>query len=75
MSGGYVMMVGSCFGCSRVFSFNPMRVPSITVQGDRKPVCEQCIARANTKRAEMGLPPHVIHPEAYEAAPEEDLYE
>lgn len=62
---GYMIVMGICFGCGRTFGFNAERVPSF--QG--RPVCGNCMARANAKRAEMGEPPHPIHPDAY--APEE----
>jgi len=70
----WVTMIGSCFGCSRPFSFNPMRVPSIRVDGDRKPVCQSCINRANALRKAQGLPQHEVHPDAYEPAREWDVF-
>jgi hypothetical protein len=47
---GYVFATSPCFGCGRVFSYNPMRVPSIRHNGDRKPVCIACVARVNPDR-------------------------
>ena len=34
---GYVTAMSSCIGCKRFFSFNPMRVPSVT-DFDRDPL-------------------------------------
>ncbi len=65
----YVVVVGPCVACGRVFSFNPDRVPSVTVKGSREPVCRNCVERANPRRVENGLPPIVPLPGAYE--PEE----
>lgn len=68
--GGYVMAFGTCDGCHNTFSFNPRFVPSLRV-GDRQLVfCGPCIAFANTRRVAAGVPPHVIHPQAYEPLPE-----
>ena len=66
---GFMIAYGHCFGCSKLFGFNPQCVPSFRVNGKREPVCKSCIKAANTKRKEMGLPPHVINPDAYEPEP------
>ena len=67
---GFMTAMGSCFGCGRLFSFNPDRVPSITPPGGtREPVCKDCVARANVIRAKNGAPLIVPVPGAYE--PEE----
>jgi hypothetical protein len=65
----WMMVYGCCLCCGRTFSFNPSRVPSLTVNGTREPVCRSCMDRGNAKRTAMGLPAHPIDPEAYE--PEE----
>lgn len=62
---GFMMVLGECFACHRLFHFNPHQVPSF--RGE--PVCADCMARVNTKREAMGLAPHPILPGAYE--PEE----
>jgi len=54
--------------------FNPVHVPSSTaLTGLREPLCRSCMDRINAKRADMGLDPFPILPDAYEAASEEDL--
>lgn len=68
---GFAFVVGKCFGCGGIFSFNASYVPSIRHLGEKEPVCRVCMDRANANRVEMGLEPHSIHPEAYE--PEEVL--
>lgn len=70
---GYAFAMGTCLACKRVFTFNPLRVPSITVAGSREPVCLSCMTLANAKRKEMGLEPHAIHPDAYEPCEESEL--
>lgn len=70
---GYALGTGFCFTCHRVFSFNPVRVPSIRVRGSREPICEDCMIRANKIRVDRGLEPHPIYADAYQPCNEEDL--
>jgi hypothetical protein len=70
---GYAYCYGPCVGCGRVFGFNPVRVPSCTVNGTREPVCRMCVARANPRRIANGLAPIVPLPDAYEPIDEREL--
>jgi hypothetical protein len=70
---GYVLAHGACFGCKRFFSFNPVRVPSIRVNGTREPICADCVEHANPRRASLGLAPIVPAHDAYQAAEEGEL--
>jgi hypothetical protein len=70
---GYAYCTSLCFGCGQLFSFNPVRVPSIRVRGNREPVCETCVARVNPERIKNGLAPIVPHPDAYQPCNEEEL--
>ena len=70
---GYVFATSACVGCGRIFSYNPMRVPSLTINGSRQPICEGCVARVNPTRIKNGLPPIVPFPDAYEACDESEL--
>jgi hypothetical protein len=72
---GYISVTSACFGCGRVFSYNPMHVPSIRDPrtGSREPVCRDCVERVNPMRAQNGLPPIVPHPQAYEPCPEDEV--
>jgi hypothetical protein len=70
---GYALCTGFCIGCNRVFSFNPMRVPSIRIKGNREPVCRDCVDRANVVRAANGLRLIVPAPDAYDACDESEL--
>ncbi len=70
---GFAMCMGPCFGCGKTFSFNPVRVPSIRVEGVKQPVCRECIEAANPKRVANGLDPIEILPGAYEACDESEL--
>jgi len=66
---GYAFCTGSCGACGKLFTFNPKRVPSL----NNSAFCLDCMTAGNTKREEMGLEPHPIHPDAYEAYREEEL--
>lgn len=71
---GYMIALGPCICCRRVFHFNPARVPSTTaINGEREPVCASCMQRINERRATIGLPPFEILPDAYEACAEGEL--
>ena len=65
----YMFVIGNCYGCGRVFSFNADKVPSIRIDGVREPVCRGCVEMANPKRIANGLEPIVPLPGAYD--PEE----
>jgi NAD-dependent SIR2 family protein deacetylase len=70
---GYAMATSACIGCGRVFSYNPVRVPSMTVKGSREPICRGCVEIVNPRRIANGLAPIVPHPEAYEPCDEGEL--
>jgi hypothetical protein len=70
---GYVIAFGPCIGCGEVFGFNPHHVPSLNYQGQRQPICRECVRLVNPKRRANGLEEIKPHPEAYEPLPEADL--
>jgi hypothetical protein len=70
---GYISAVSACIGCKRVFSYNPMLVPSVFVAGAREPICQDCVDRVNPGRVANGLAPIVPRPGAYEACEEGEL--
>lgn len=71
---GYVMATSPCLGCGRVFSYNPVRVPSSSaVTGKREPICADCVGRINPVRIRNGLEPIAPHPDAYLACDEGEL--
>lgn len=71
---GYAMCVGTCFGCGRPFTFNPIRVPSIKDQSNvKQPICLGCVNYVNPIRIANGLQPIVPHPEAYTECDEREL--
>ena len=71
----YISVVGFCFLCRRLFSFNPIRVPSIRVDGERQPICLSCIEQANRERQTRGLEPFRIDPDAYNAEPDSNVWD
>lgn len=70
---GYALCTSECFGCHRLFSYNPLRVPSVPYQGTKHPICLECVKRANPLRVANGLPEIVPLPDAYEACDEREL--
>jgi hypothetical protein len=70
---GYAFCVGHCIACGRQFTFNPVKVPSVRVEGRREPVCASCVTKANEQRKAAGMEPHFVHPDAYEACNESEL--
>jgi hypothetical protein len=74
----YVFCYGACFGCGRVFGFNPDLVPSIPINptsgevdpaGVKEPICSVCVDVANPQRTRNGLPAIVVAAGAYEPGP------
>jgi hypothetical protein len=74
---GYALCHSACIGCGRIFSYNPIRVPSLpahlTKSGTKEPICQACVDRVNPQRIKLGLPPIVPAPDAYEACDEWEL--
>ena len=64
---------GDCIVCGLPFTFNPVRVPSITVNGEREPICRPCIPFVNALRRKAGMDECVPLPDAYEACEEGEL--
>lgn len=67
--GPVMYALGECFRCKQLFSFNPYRVPSITVNGTREPFCLDCVEQVNPIRIANGLDPIVPLPGAYDPEP------
>ena len=53
---GYAVCMAPCYGCKRLFMFNPVRVPSVVVAGEKFPICADCVVRVNPLRVANGLP-------------------
>jgi hypothetical protein len=70
---GHAIAFGNCIGCGRLFSFNPLLVPSVRVNGVREPICRACVEQANPVREAKGLEPITILPGAYDPVDEEEL--
>ena len=78
---GYVIVTSPCGACGSIFSYNPHRVPSFDFAAHgvpgfspgRQPICRPCMDRINANRAKMGLEPHPIAHDAYQAIPEHEL--
>jgi hypothetical protein len=69
----FVSMTSACVRCGRLFFYNPLRVPSVVVNGQREPLCRPCVEWANRERAAKGLATWPIHHDAYEAVDEQEI--
>jgi len=70
---GYALCHSGCAGCGQVFAYNPIRVPSIRINGVREPICKNCVERVNPQRIANGLEPIVPLPDAYDPVDESEL--
>lgn len=72
---GYAIATSNCFGCGKIFSYNPKAVPSIRdpKTGEKEPVCRACIDKVNPRRIANGLEPIVPAPNAYDPIEESEL--
>jgi len=67
-------MTGSCWTCGRVFTFNPVKVPSVRDgNGVRQPICSNCMRLANKMRTDKSMVLFPIPDDAYEACDEMKL--
>ena len=64
---GFMLLHAFCAGCQMAMTCNAERVPSITVEGTREPVCASCIRKMQARQREAGeeVWPDP-HPDAYE---------
>ena len=65
-----MIAIAPCIGCGVPFGFNPDLVPSVTIAGEREPICATCVSIANPRRIANGLEPIVPLPGAYAPAVE-----
>ena len=71
---GYAVMFGPCFCCGRTFGFNPVRVPSVRDEHNkRQAVCRDCVEGANKERVAKGMDPFQIPDDAYGPVNEYEL--
>lgn len=68
---GNLYTIAACLGCNRVFSFNPLLVPTVFLAGVPQAVCRSCLDRVNLYRANIGLPEIVAQSGAYEPKDDE----
>jgi hypothetical protein len=71
---GFATLMANCYVCGRPFGCSPTKVPSIPAHlsrtGQREPVCQACIEKANPLRVAKGLPAIEILPGAYLGDPD-----
>lgn len=67
---GYAICLGACCACGRVMQFNPVLVPSLRVDGEKRPVCRRCVEKWKSMHPDV----HFEIPEgAYEPVEEGEL--
>jgi len=64
----YVTFTGICMSCKKLFSFHPNKVPSL----NGKPICKDCVDKANVIRKQKGLPLIPYAKDAYKQALDEE---
>jgi len=62
---GFAFCMGGCCICKVTFNFNPDRVPSIRINGEKEPICRACHADINKLRESKGLPTFPLAQDAY----------
>ena len=70
---GYCFVMGDCYACRKTIIFNPNHVPSVRINGNREPICQSCVKKANVLRGQQNLPQIQILPDAYKPCNEEEL--
>jgi hypothetical protein len=70
---GYAIVTGTCFGCQEFFGYNPHKVPSIRVNGERQAICRDCVGIVQGNQRRSGTAVTEIHPQAYEPIHESEL--
>jgi hypothetical protein len=66
-----MFVLSACVGCQQIISYNPNKVPSLSVNGNREPICKKCFNKWNEiHRTSKGLEAVYLHPEAYSATRE-----
>lgn len=71
---GYAILMTHCCNCGKTIACNPVKVPSIRVNGTKEPLCRNCFNEWNKiHRTSQGLPPVELHPDAYGACQENEL--
>ena len=69
----FVTLTSACVLCGHTFTYNPVRVPSVRVRGQREPICRPCVEWANDIRAARGLATWPVAADAYDAVDESEV--
>ncbi len=70
---GFCFAFSKCAACHQPFAYNPLRVPSVRINGVREPICRGCVVEWNVRMVKAGKEPHPIPDDAYEPIREEEL--
>lgn len=70
---GFCFAFSKCAACHQPFAYNPLRVPSVRINGVKEPLCRGCVLEWNVRMVKAGKEPHPIPDDAYEPIREEEL--
>jgi hypothetical protein len=70
----YLVAIARCQACGRLFGANPYLVPVVGTNGERHPVCRECLAHVNEARRQGGRAPLPVPDGAYDPAEEEEVW-
>ena len=70
---GFCFAFSKCAACHQPFAYNPLRVPSVRINGVKEPICRGCVLEWNVRMVKAGKEPHPIPDDAYEPIREEEL--
>lgn len=70
----FISVTSPCYLCGQlIYFYNPVRVPSVLVDGRCEPLCRPCVESVNRERAAKGLPVWTIYPDSYDAVDEQEV--
>ena len=70
----FAIVFTECINCRAPITINPVKSPSITVNGNREPLCKCCFNKWNQiHRIGKGLDPIPLDPDAYKPCDESQL--
>lgn len=52
----YMFVMGACFRCNKIITFNPNKVPSVKDENAvKQPICASCVKEIQDIQKEMGV--------------------
>ncbi len=70
---GFCFAFSACAACHVPFCYNPIKVPSVRINGVKEPLCRGCVEEWNARKVAAGYEPQPIPDDAYEPVDERRL--